>query len=88
MDILEVLNTSYQPSLRWGERNKNSNDFGLFIRKIKNFLTRLSGYDLFSMFEDLIGEKDVKNFKTSKYVNALKGISLYAIKHQRNSDIT
>ena len=32
------------------------------------------------MFEDLFDEKDIKNFKTSKYVNALKGISIYANK--------
>jgi hypothetical protein len=74
MQILRVLNNQYNAGKNWSQRNKTSSKFKILIRKIKNFLNFMSGYDLLNMIKDLLSEEEIMNI-SQKYVSALNGLA-------------
>jgi hypothetical protein len=74
MQILRVLNNQYNAGKNWSQRNKTSSKFKILIRKIKNFLNLMSGYDLLNMIKDLLSEEEIMNI-SQKYVSALNGLA-------------
>jgi hypothetical protein len=74
MQILRVLNNQYNPGKNWSQRNKTSSKFKILIRKIKNFLNLMSGFDLLNMIKDLLTEEELLII-SQKYVAALSGLA-------------
>jgi hypothetical protein len=74
MQITRVLNNQFVPAKNWNNRNKTSSKHKLLIRKIRNFLDMLSGYDMLSMLHDVLSTQE-RSSLCRKYVDALNGIA-------------